>query len=93
MSAVIRFRPLIGGRDETPLCYLLEIDEFKILLDCGWEDSFDLKLLDNLKVFLRLFCFFLCLFPLSLSFVSFFLSLIFSFYSLIRRLPQQSTPF
>ncbi len=30
-------------------CYLLEIDEAKILLDCGWSDNFDLEDLKTLK--------------------------------------------
>ncbi|KAI8811111.1 hypothetical protein BJ742DRAFT_798252 [Cladochytrium replicatum] len=36
----VHFTPFAGARDEdSPLCYLLEIDEAKILLDCGWTDK------------------------------------------------------
>lgn len=48
MTSIVKFTPLSGAHDEKPLCYLLEIDEFKILLDCGWDEHFntaDLKLL------------------------------------------------
>ncbi|KAJ3260641.1 cleavage and polyadenylation specificity factor subunit 2 [Boothiomyces macroporosus] len=37
MSSFIKFIPLTGVNDQQPLCYLLEIDEAKILLDCGWD--------------------------------------------------------
>ncbi|KAJ1528282.1 cleavage and polyadenylation specificity factor subunit 2 [Nowakowskiella sp. JEL0078] len=39
----VKFSPLSGSRDDgTCLCYLLQIDEASILLDCGWSDTFDL---------------------------------------------------
>lgn len=38
----------MGALAEQPLCYLLEIDELRILLDCGWNDSFDLNMLKPL---------------------------------------------
>ena len=42
MTSIIRFCPLSGGiadqREEaTPHCYLLEVDQFTFLLDCGWD--------------------------------------------------------
>ncbi|KAJ3035593.1 cleavage and polyadenylation specificity factor subunit 2 [Rhizophlyctis rosea] len=49
MSAYIKFTPLSGARDEDPLCYLLEIDEAKILLDCGWTDRWDVEDLVQLR--------------------------------------------
>lgn len=53
MTSIIKFTPLSGGaKSEDPPCYLLEIDDFCILLDCGWDDSFDLKLLEPLKEYL-----------------------------------------
>ena len=30
------------------MCYVLDLDGFKILLDCGWNDSFDVNLLEPL---------------------------------------------
>ena len=36
MTSLIRFTPLMGARsDIQSLCYILEIDEAKIMLDCG----------------------------------------------------------
>ncbi|KAF9996727.1 cleavage and polyadenylation specificity factor subunit 2, partial [Modicella reniformis] len=48
-SNYIRFTPLSGAKSESALCYLLEIDEAKILLDCGWNDAFDIDDLKQLK--------------------------------------------
>lgn len=49
MTSYIKFTPISGAKNENPLCYLLEIDEVKILLDCGWSDTFDTQDLANLK--------------------------------------------
>jgi cleavage and polyadenylation specificity factor subunit 2 len=39
----IKFTPLSGVQsDGEPLCYVLEVDDFIILLDCGWNESFSL---------------------------------------------------
>jgi cleavage and polyadenylation specificity factor subunit 2 len=40
MSNVIQFTPLYGASDTDPLCYLLEIDDCRILLDIGWDEHF-----------------------------------------------------
>ena len=48
MSSLVKFTPLCGARSEQPLCYLLEIDEACILLDCGWDETFDVALLRRL---------------------------------------------
>jgi cleavage and polyadenylation specificity factor subunit 2 len=37
----IQFTPLSGAHNEDPLCYILEIDDLCIMLDCGWDDKFD----------------------------------------------------
>lgn len=49
MTSYIKFTPISGAKNEDALCYLLEIDEVKILLDCGWSDNFDVDDLVNLK--------------------------------------------
>lgn len=49
MTSIIKFTPLSGAKSEAPSCYLLEIDDFFILLDCGWNESFDVALLEPLK--------------------------------------------
>ncbi|KAF9303143.1 cleavage and polyadenylation specificity factor subunit 2 [Mortierella antarctica] len=48
-SNYIRFTALSGSKSEAALCYLLEIDEAKIMLDCGWNDAFDVDDLRQLK--------------------------------------------
>eukprot|EP01119_Soliformovum_irregulare_P022802 TRINITY_DN7866_c0_g1_i1.p1 TRINITY_DN7866_c0_g1~~TRINITY_DN7866_c0_g1_i1.p1 ORF type:complete len:717 (-),score=229.90 TRINITY_DN7866_c0_g1_i1:43-2193(-) len=45
MTAIIRFSPLYGHSDDEPLCYLLEVDDFRFLLDCGWTPQLDVKML------------------------------------------------
>ncbi|KAH0787055.1 cleavage and polyadenylation specificity factor subunit 2 [Histomonas meleagridis] len=47
-STTISFQPLSGAKNENPFAYLLHIDEFTILLDCGWSDSFDLTEIQNI---------------------------------------------
>ncbi|KAG0034806.1 cleavage and polyadenylation specificity factor subunit 2 [Podila clonocystis] len=48
-SNYIRFTALSGSKSEAALCYLLEIDEAKIMLDCGWNDAFNVDDLRQLK--------------------------------------------
>ena len=38
-----------GGGDESPHCHLLEVDGFNFLLDCGWDETFDMVFINNLK--------------------------------------------
>ena len=46
----IHFTALLGGaNDDGPLCYLLEIDKCRILLDCGWDDQFQTEQLELLE--------------------------------------------
>ena len=40
MTSIIRLNPLSGGGDESPHCYLLEVDGFNFLLDIGWDEKF-----------------------------------------------------
>lgn len=49
MGTSVQVTPLSGAHSEAPLCYLLQVDGFRFLLDCGWTDSFDLSLLEPLK--------------------------------------------
>ncbi len=34
---------------DRPHCYLLELDEFTFLLDCGWDEAFTKNHLERLK--------------------------------------------
>ncbi|DBA85072.1 TPA: hypothetical protein ACH3X2_005797 [Trebouxia sp. C0005] len=49
MGSQIKFTQLYGATYDSPLCSLLEINSFTFLLDCGWTEEFDVKLLDPLK--------------------------------------------
>jgi cleavage and polyadenylation specificity factor subunit 2 len=49
MTAIIKFQPLVGLDADQHYCFLLEIDEYKILLDCGWNYQFDTSVLDELE--------------------------------------------
>ena len=40
MTSIIKFTALSGAQDEAPPCYLLQVDEFCFLLDCGWNPHF-----------------------------------------------------
>lgn len=49
MTSIIRFTPLSGAKDEKPLCYLLQVDEFRFLLDCGWNENLDMEVVENIR--------------------------------------------
>jgi len=58
MTSIIKFYTLSGAQDESPPCYLLQIDEFKFLLDCGWDENFSMGVVNKLKRLTELFYFF-----------------------------------
>ncbi|XP_063387739.1 probable cleavage and polyadenylation specificity factor subunit 2 [Cydia fagiglandana] len=49
MTSIIKLHCLSGAGDETPPCYVLQVDEFKFLLDCGWDEKFDMEFIKELK--------------------------------------------
>ncbi|XP_011184046.1 probable cleavage and polyadenylation specificity factor subunit 2 [Zeugodacus cucurbitae] len=49
MTSIIKLHTISGAMDETPPCYILQIDEVRILLDCGWDEKFDPNLIKELK--------------------------------------------
>ncbi|XP_050543875.1 cleavage and polyadenylation specificity factor subunit 2 isoform X2 [Daktulosphaira vitifoliae] len=53
MTSIIKFYTLSGAMDESPPCYLLQIDEFKFLLDCGWDERFNMGLINKLKRYIH----------------------------------------
>ncbi|KAI1724503.1 metallo-beta-lactamase superfamily domain-containing protein [Ditylenchus destructor] len=50
MTSIIKVEALSGVQDDGPLCYLLQVDQVYILLDCGWDDSFDLAYIAAIKM-------------------------------------------
>lgn len=51
MTSIIKVHCLSGAGDESPPCYVLQVDEFKFLLDCGWDEKFDMEFIKELKRF------------------------------------------
>uniref|UniRef100_A0A8D8R2H2 Cleavage and polyadenylation specificity factor subunit 2 n=1 Tax=Cacopsylla melanoneura TaxID=428564 RepID=A0A8D8R2H2_9HEMI len=49
MTSIIKMTALSGTMDESPPCYLLQVDEFRILLDCGWDELFSMDFVKELK--------------------------------------------
>jgi cleavage and polyadenylation specificity factor subunit 2 len=49
MEERVLLTPLLGAHREGPVSYLLEIDQTKILLDCGWNEEFDPNVLEPLR--------------------------------------------
>lgn len=49
MTSIIKLTALSGVQEESALCYLLQVDEFRFLLDCGWDESFSMDIIDSLK--------------------------------------------
>ncbi|CAD5228967.1 unnamed protein product [Bursaphelenchus okinawaensis] len=49
MTSIIKLEPLSGAQDNGPLCYLLQVDQVYILLDCGWNEHFDMSFINALK--------------------------------------------
>lgn len=51
MTSFVNFTPIIGANeDNSACCYLLEIDDSKLLLDCGWDFRDPAKLADVAKI-------------------------------------------
>ncbi|TVU10576.1 hypothetical protein EJB05_44117 [Eragrostis curvula] len=48
MGTSVQVTPLSGVYGESPLCYLLAVDGFRFLLDCGWSDLCDPSQLEPL---------------------------------------------
>ncbi|KAG0453066.1 hypothetical protein HPP92_025730 [Vanilla planifolia] len=49
MGTSVQVTPLCGVYSENPLCYMLSIDGFHFLMDCGWNDLCDQNLLHPLS--------------------------------------------
>ena len=49
MTSIVKIHAISGVYDESPHCYLLQIDEFKILLDLGWDEFFNPKPIKELS--------------------------------------------
>ncbi|KAF7489647.1 Cleavage and polyadenylation specificity factor subunit 2 [Sarcoptes scabiei] len=52
MTSIINFIPISGSLNNSPPCYLLKIDEFCFLLDCGLDENCDLCYINNLSPYI-----------------------------------------
>ena len=48
MTSIIRFEAISGVLSESPPAYLLQVDEFRFLLDCGLDEMLSQSYLDQL---------------------------------------------
>ena len=49
MTSIIKLHAISGALDESPPCYILQVDELRILLDCGWDENFNQDFIKELK--------------------------------------------
>ncbi|VDM96391.1 unnamed protein product [Thelazia callipaeda] len=49
MTSIIKLEALSGVQDDGPLCYLLQVDQVYFLLDCGWDERFDMAYIEAVK--------------------------------------------
>ncbi|KAL8565141.1 cleavage and polyadenylation specificity factor subunit 2 [Nucella lapillus] len=49
MTSIIKMHVFSGAHDESPPCYMLQVDEFRFLLDCGWDEDFNMHFIKELK--------------------------------------------
>ncbi|XP_046401848.1 probable cleavage and polyadenylation specificity factor subunit 2 [Ischnura elegans] len=49
MTSIIKLHAISGAMDESPPCYILQVDEFRFLLDCGWDETFDQDFIKELR--------------------------------------------
>lgn len=51
MTSIVKFEALSGAAYDTemsPPCYLLEVDDCKLLLDCGWDEHFSSSIVNRI---------------------------------------------
>lgn len=49
MTSIIKLQPFSGAHNESPPCYMLQVDEFRFLLDCGWDEDFSMEFIKEIK--------------------------------------------
>lgn len=54
MPSIIKFQTISGAFNDDPLCYILQLDEYKFLLDCGWNESFSKNIADEYKKYIKM---------------------------------------
>lgn len=55
MTSIIKLHTLSGAMNESPPCYILQVDDFRFLLDCGWDEHFNQDYIKELKRLVLIF--------------------------------------
>ncbi|KFB52768.1 hypothetical protein ZHAS_00021031 [Anopheles sinensis] len=53
MTSIIKLHAISGAMDESPPCYILQVDDVRILLDCGWDEKFDQSFIKEIKKYVH----------------------------------------
>ncbi|XP_058465786.1 probable cleavage and polyadenylation specificity factor subunit 2 [Malaya genurostris] len=53
MTSIIKLHAISGAMDESPPCYILQVDEVRFLLDCGWDEKFDPNFIKEVKKYVH----------------------------------------
>ncbi|XP_052898532.1 probable cleavage and polyadenylation specificity factor subunit 2 isoform X2 [Anopheles moucheti] len=53
MTSIIKMHAISGAMDESPPCYILQVDDVRILLDCGWDEKFDQGFIKEIKKYVH----------------------------------------
>ncbi|XP_053681446.1 probable cleavage and polyadenylation specificity factor subunit 2 [Anopheles nili] len=53
MTSIIKLHAISGAMDESPPCYILQVDDVRILLDCGWDEKFDQGFIKEIKKYVH----------------------------------------
>ena len=48
MTSIVKLTALSGAKDDSPPCFLLQIDDYNILLDCGWDERLSTGLIERI---------------------------------------------
>ncbi|XP_058062767.1 probable cleavage and polyadenylation specificity factor subunit 2 isoform X1 [Anopheles bellator] len=53
MTSIIKLHAVSGAMDESPPCYVLQVDDVRFLLDCGWDEKFDQSFIKEIKKYVH----------------------------------------
>jgi cleavage and polyadenylation specificity factor subunit 2 len=49
MASILKLQVITGAYNEGALAYLLQTDDFRFLLDCGWDENFSPEVIEEYK--------------------------------------------
>ncbi|CAF1229304.1 unnamed protein product [Adineta steineri] len=49
MASILKLQVITGAYNEGALAYLLQTDDFRFLLDCGWDENFSPEIIEEYK--------------------------------------------